>query len=461
MEQKPVLFLTNFHPFISRNIFDSGAVSRIAEGAEHVYVFVLKHKEEYLREKYEKDNITVIGVDLDAYITAPKEVQLRRIAELLLDTRTKRLHQMIYRSRGGSLLKYIAARITMYVGGHSTLIKRLFRSYVQRHYTTTPFDAYFTAHTPTRAVATDPFSPFDLLFLKAAVHAHVPTTAIIRSWDNFGTKEYLSVLPDSVIVQNEEMIREAMVLHDIPKDRIRIVGVPQFEYYTKYNPIPRDEFCHKLGLDSQKEIIMFSPAGDKFSNTDWQVCEILRMAIEEGKFIKPVQLLVRLHPMNPTNLEKCIPSPHVVIDDPRVALKGKTVKEAEMGFAEVNHLADTLAHSAVVLNVVSSLLIDAAVMKKPIVTVGFDGWEKNVPLVRSVLAEQSNEWMKVLLDKGLSPVAHDPEELIERINEYLENPEKDGSLREHFVAEHCWKLDGKAPERIAHFLLNPDAQNAY
>ncbi len=231
----------------------------------------------------------------------------------------------------------------------------------------------------------------------------------------------------------------------------RLVGVPQFEYYKKYTPISREAFCREMGLDPRKKIILFSPAGDKFSSTDWQICEILKRFNLEKRFVTDVQFLVRLHPMNFTTLTQFTPDDSFVIDNPNVSLKTHSQKESEMDMQNVNHLADSLAHADVVLNTISSLLIDAAIFDKPVVTVSFDGWEKDVPFVRSVLAEQSNEWMQVLLKKGLSPQARNQDELLAYTNAYLADPSIDSDTRTHFVQRHCWKLDGHAPERIAQY----------
>ena len=453
MENKPIIFVSNFHPFISRNVFDSGALAKIALEAKEVYVFVLKHKEEYLKERYEKGNMHIIGLDLESAINAPGEVRSRRIAELFLNTKTKHLHQKIYLSKHHNYFRYVFARMIMYLTGLLHPLRFLFRRYVLRNSIESPFDEYFVKYAPTFTLVTDPFSPYDTLFMKSARKTKTTLVAFIRSWDNFTTKEYLQVCPDRILAQNEETVEEGVKFHDLPHEYFRLVGVPQFEYYKKYTPISREEFCAKMGLDPKKKIILFSPAGDKFSSTDWQICEILKQFNQEGKFLAPVQFLVRLHPMNFTTLTQFTPDSSFVIDNPNVSLKTRAQKESEMDMQNVNHLADSLFHADVVLNTVSSLLIDAAIYDTPVVTVGFDGWEKNVPFVRSVFAEQSNEWMQVLLSKGLSPVAHNARELLDFTNAYLVDPTIDESTRAFFVEKHCWKLDGKAPERIAQYTL--------
>ncbi len=451
MQEKPTIFVSNFHPFISRNIFDSSALAKIAEGANEVIVFVLKHKEKYLKEKYETGNIKIIGLDLHEAIKTRREVLGSRIAEILLDTHTKKLHQKIYLEHDKKYLKYFLSRAVMATLAHSVLFKRFFRAMILRFNNVDVFGEYFKQYKPEITVSTDPFSPYDIIFMKNARQTNTKLIGLIRSWDNFTTKEYLQVKPDSVIVQNEEMITEGKTLHDL--DTFTIVGVPQFEYYLRYTPIDRESFCKRMHLDPKKRIVLFSPAGDKFTSTDWQICEILKQQQAEGKLPNDLQFLVRLHPMNGTDLSKFEPTENFVIDDPNSSYESGHAKESEMGVEHVNHLADSLHHSVLVLNSVSSLLIDAAILDKPVVTICFDGWEKNVPLTRSILTEQSNEWLQVLLNKGLSPKANNPEEMAVLMNQYLNDPTKDKDKRATFVQEHCFKLDGKAPERMAAAIL--------
>lgn len=451
--QKSVIFISNFHPFVSRNVFDSGTLKLIADSSDKVFIFVLKEKEEYFKEKYEGGNVHVVGVSLIDPINTRDEIISRRCAELLLNTHTKVLHQKIYRAKGGKLYRYWFARFTMMLTSLLPFLRRLARTFFVRAKGSEVFDTFFSEYTPELVFVTDPFSPYDTLLMKAARKHKTALRSLVRSWDNFTTKEYLQVVPDTIMVQNMEMIHEGVALHDLPEDRFRLVGVPQFEYYKRYIPVSREVFCARLGFDPSRSIILFSPAGDKFSFTDWQICELLKRAEAAGKFGKDVQFVVRLHPMNPADLSKFERNERFVIDDPRVSFKAESQKQAELDMSAVNHLADSLYHSDVVVNTVSSLIIDAAIFDTPIVTVGFDGWEKNVPFVKSVLAEQSNEWMQVLLAKGISPITKNIDELVNEINVYLSDPSRDKDKRERFVKEHCWKLDGKAHERIAECVL--------
>ncbi|HVM58916.1 MAG TPA: CDP-glycerol glycerophosphotransferase family protein [Candidatus Paceibacterota bacterium] len=440
---------------MTRNVLDAGVLDELREQAT-VTVFVPKEKEEYLRRLYGREGVRFVGLDLEPYIRGRRNTLFARVAEVLLDTRTKRNHQRAYAFAGGSRFKYLAARMTMTLFGHpplSWVAWPLFRSAELHLNNPDPFKEYF-AERPEVAFVTDPFDERDVLFWKSAKRAGVRDVVLVRSWDNLVNKTLMRVRPSKLIVQNEDMVEEAVRFHAIPRSRIKVGGVPQFEYYRRYTPTPREEFCKSMGIEPDKRIILFSPAGRKYTDTDWQICEILKQQIIHGELPSDAHVLVRLHPQNYTDLSQFVPDEHFTIEDPGVGLKTDRVKEVEFSRATVNHLADELYHCALVINVISSIMIDAAVFDRPTLTVGFDGWEKDVPFLRSIAREAGEEWLQVLFDTGVTPVARNQVELAELVREYLAHPEKDREVRARFVERHCAGLTGDSAARIARMVLS-------
>lgn len=456
MTEKPVIAIGNFHPFITRNILDAGVLDALKPQAQKIVIFVPKEKEEYLKGLYEKDNVEIIGINFDTHITSSANRLFSRVAELLLDTFTKRNHQKVYLAKTGKRLKYYAGRLVMLLTGHRPMMyiaQPLFRWLDYTFNNPDVFGPYLSSIQPDIAFVTDPFAEIDVLFAKSARKHAKKYVSMVRSWDNLSNKSLLRFIPDLFIVQNEVMKGEAVRYHLVPEKSIRISGVPQFEYYARYTPIGKQEFAAQMGLDPHKRYILYSPAGQKFIDTDWQVCEILKTLYKENKIPEDVQFLVRLHPQNFTDLSKFTPDENFVIEDPGVGFKTDRVKEIEMSRQNVNHLADELHHSAMIINVVSSIVIDAAVMDRPVITIGFNGWEKTVPFLKSVEREHGEEWIKVLFDTGVTPIVKNPDELALWINRYLENQNEGQGIRKKFVDEHCYKFDGKSHERIASFVI--------
>jgi CDP-glycerol glycerophosphotransferase (TagB/SpsB family) len=450
-----IIFLSSFHPFTTRNVLDAGVLEELAKRAQKVVVFVLKEKEEYLRGLYGSYNIDFIGVDIEVLVHNPRNVRFNRLAEILIDTRTKRNRQKANSLRTGKRAQYVLIRAAMFVCSRpplSWLLRPLLRWAEMRYNNPDPFAAYFAQYRPDVAFVTDPFDEHDILFWKSAKRAGVHDVVMVRSWDNLVNKTYFRVWPSLLIVQNEDMVSEAVRYHGISRKVIRTGGVPQFEYYRRYQPKSREDFCREMGIDPKKRIVLYSPAGKKYTDTDWQICEILKRQIAAGNLPDDVHVLVRLHPQNFTDLSLFVPDEHFTVEDPGVGMKTNRIKETEISRQMVDHLADELYHCALLINVISSILIDAAVFDKPTVTIGFDGWEKNVPFLKSLGRRAQEEWLQVLWDTGMTPIARNEGDLVRYINEYLAHPEKDRAIRTHFVERHCNGLRGDSAARIAEMI---------
>ncbi|NDJ76818.1 MAG: hypothetical protein GYB65_11210, partial [Chloroflexi bacterium] len=96
--------------------------------------------------------------------------------------------------------------------------------------------------------------------------------------------------------------------------------------------------------------------------------------------------------------------------------------------------------------------VDSAILDKPCVAVNYD-IPADMPQGRSVRRFYQRSDMQPIINSGGVRLAHTPDEAIELINAYLENPEKDFKGRTLIRDTDVGPLDGKAGERIADRLL--------
>lgn len=452
MERKITVFMSVFHPLVSRNILNSGVLSELIAGGARVVMFVPKTKERFYRDTY-GDRVEIEVFNFESYINE-KEKFFVNFAELLISTNVMRFRKLKIYEQSKNFLKYFYKRFVTALFGRSKLMKKLFRWLDLNFNNNNAFDIYYEKYNPNVVFSTNIFVVGDVMMLKSAKNRNVKTVGLVASWDNTTTKGLLRVIPDTLLVHNEIIKEEAINIQDIPERKIKTVGIAHFDSYKDYKPISREDFCKKMGIEFNKRIIVFSPAGNIFISTDWQICEILKRSIHLGEIPDDVVILVRVHPTNPTNFDKFNPDKNFVIDEPGVEFEGLGVRKKELDKNSQNHLLDTLFHADLIINVVSSMVIDAAVLDKPIITIGFDGWEKEVPFGSSVTRYHTDENMAKLLDIGGTAVVRNPEELIKQINLYLEHPEFDRDGRARIVEKQCWKLDGKSKIRVAEALLS-------
>ena len=142
--------------------------------------------------------------------------------------------------------------------------------------------------------------------------------------------------------------------------------------------------------------------------------------MESGAIAEPADLLIRLHPRDDArHYEKYAGRPHVVVEKPfrQTATRSGDGMDIDFMAENTRHLADTLHHSDVVLNVASTIAIEASIFDTPVINIGFDGQ----PGSNQALMEWhygSTHFQKVVRS-GAVRIAQSNGEMIDLINMYL------------------------------------------
>ena len=194
-------------------------------------------------------------------------------------------------------------------------------------------------------------------------------------------------------------------------------------------------------------MVLFAPMGRAFSGSDWEMIDLLHELMEK-KGVKDSQLLVRFQPNDFLDEEELRERPWLKYDMPGIRFGTVRGGDWDMGFPELAHLRDTLAYTSVLVSYASSMSIDAAIFGKPVINIVFE----IKPVVRMsespTLYYHTEHYKKALTSGGMRLVAS-KEELVKWLNAYLADPSLDRQTRERLVSEQCFRLDGRAGERIA------------
>jgi CDP-Glycerol:Poly(glycerophosphate) glycerophosphotransferase len=309
----------------------------------------------------------------------------------------------------------------------------------------------YGAHHPALVVAASPGLIFsEIPVLRVARRFGVPAMAVDLSWDNLTNKFFPPRQVDRLVLWNESMRGEAIALHGYDPDRVAVAGAPQFDSYFTESRTPREEFCRRVGLNPARRIITLATIPpSKFPHHAY-VIERLLEAIASGAIAAPSSLLIRLHPRDDLkHFERYAGLPHVVVEKAfrTTAARSSDGMDADFMIENTRHLADTLCHSDVVLNVASTLAIEAAIFDTPVINIGFDGQ----PGSNQALMEWhygSTHFQKVVRS-GAVRIAQSAGEMVDLINSYLAAPATDAEGRRRIVAEQCEFTDGRSAERVA------------
>lgn len=310
---------------------------------------------------------------------------------------------------------------------------------------------YFAKYKPDLVFYTTIYSK-DLCVEIAAKQHGVKACAFIVSWDNPTTKGPFPVRPDRAILWNTVMRDELMKYHGFPSDHLFVSGPPQFDIYTDPTPYAtREEFFRKWGLDPGKRLITYTTGTPGMLPFEHEIVELLYGKLKEGAFREPCQLMVRLHPKDEYEVYRRFENlPNLVLQT--AGRRGKTNDSWNPTREDMYGLAETMTYSDVVVNIASTITIDAACFDTPVVNLAFDGFSTK-PYEKSCKRYYSFNHYKKIVETGGITIADNLDETIKQIQRYLENPGLEAEGRKRIRDEQCFRLDGRSGERIGRYLI--------
>jgi hypothetical protein len=312
----------------------------------------------------------------------------------------------------------------------------------------------FDRHRPTLVAVSTPGLIFaEIPVLRTARRRGVRAMAVDLSWDNLTNKLFPIRRVDRLAVWNRTMKREAQELHGYGGGEIDVVGPPQFDRYFNGEPrSSRAEFCRRAGLDPARRILTLTTIPAEAYPRHDVVIDRLLDAMRSGAIAAPCDLLVRVHPRDDLRAYDCYAgTPRVVVEKPfRESARAGDGHSVDVTAENTRHLADTLYHSDVVLNVASTIAIEASIFDTPVVNIAFDQDHAEArPFLASPLRYYSYTHYQQIVRAGAVRIAKSAGEMVDLVNAYLADPSRDAEGRRRVVAEQCEFTDGRSAERLA------------
>ncbi len=298
-------------------------------------------------------------------------------------------------------------------------------------------------------------APMDAPLIRDAQARGIPTLCLVFSWDNLaGAKGLLPTRPDHLAVWNCLQWQEAIDLHFYRPEQVTVVGPTQFDLYQAPGTFDsREMFCRRLGLDPARKIVTVMVAGQRSSENTY-IIDMLLAARASGRLPADTQLVCRPHPRvrpekNRQAYARYAHRADVVLDVPDSYLDSVKWNPTR---AEMRHLANTLKHSDVIVNIASTVTIEAAICDTPVVNLGFSTLDPEK--FRRVIVERAWKYhYRYVRDSGSTIFAMDEEEAVAGVNRYLADPALHRPERKRLAEQLCEWLDGRSSERTAALIL--------
>lgn len=444
------IFITSLNPFVTRNILFTEVFSVLKSRPDiRLVIFCPDYKVDYFKKNFAAENVFIEGIK--PQVISLQDVVFRYLGGSLIDNRTRYIHQRRELLHDKNYFKFWFSRLLSKLS-RLVFIKKLVRVLDYLTISKKKFARFFDVYKPALVFGPDIYHDDDVHFMAEAKWRGIRTVGMVRSWDNITNKGFCRVKPDKLIVNNELIKAEAIEYCGIDPDNVFVAGMPQFDYYIKAPFSNREKFFTSLGFDPKKRLIMFSPHGNRFHDTDWHIMQILKEARMSGEIPENVQILVRFPPNDDVSLGDFVPDEYFHIDRPGKVFVEGVYRDKELDWDEMRHLADSLYYSELVITYNSSIIIDAAAFGKPAVGIAFDGWDKKPDIYRSIARFMEYDHTQHVIKTGGLQVVRKREELIEAVNAYLANPKLNQDGIRKILETQAWKYDGQAGARIANFI---------
>jgi hypothetical protein len=318
-------------------------------------------------------------------------------------------------------------------------------------------EAVFERHRPTLLVTSSPgLILAEVPLLRTAVRRGVFAMAVDPSWDNFTNKLLPVRRVNRLIVWNELMKQQAIDLHGYQPDEVRLAGVQQWDHYFRDGvPIGRDGFFKRIGADPARKLITVTTTPRELYAHHDHVLRVLIAAIRRGAFSRPTQVLVRLHPRDEmTHYADFEGVPEVILEKPfRQTVRAGDGLAVDITAESQQHLANTMRYTDVIVNVASTIAVEAAIFDTPVVNVAFDGEQASEFAKSARRYYQFTHYVNVTRHNAVR-VAWSPDELVQLVETYLQQPQLDADGRRRVAQEQCQFLDGRAAERVAAAIID-------
>lgn len=308
---------------------------------------------------------------------------------------------------------------------------------------------------PSLVVSTGPYQFNEPAVTAAAKAAGVPVVAYIPSFDNITTKNRLVPKYDAYIVWSQDQRRQLQDHYPHARHApVYAVGAPQYDVFFQDRFMQtRAEFCAGMGLREDRTLILYALGSPNLLKGEVDGAIEFAKWVVQGRF-GDAQLVVRPHPLfDNGELKKRLEGfgPRVVLQRP-FGLEAGAVRSQDA--EAIRQWVNSFRHADVVVNLSSTVAVDAALCDRPVVNLDYDPAPggPQTPLIRDI----NHVWCHFapVAQSGAVWLAQTPGELQRAVRTYLEHPELHREERRRMVEHVCGKADGHSGERWARAVLD-------
>jgi len=468
--QPKTIFIAVDQGFSIRYLLRTDVFAELKQAGHRLVILSPNHDEEYFVREFADENVFLepyrVG-EYERYFTRSRVQRfLKTLRDYSYDARYKcpmldhwyEEFRRSYRKAGPARRLYgLAAALGIGALRRSRTLRRALIGLESRMFTPNTHTDLFEKYKPDLLIAPSLGNlSHDRYVMREAKGHGVPVLAVILSWDNPTTKGLQGAVADRVVAWTEVMKDELVRFKDVPEDKIEVGGVAYYDAY--FRPDELKDFAwleKKFGLVPDRKLIFLCLMSPTQYGHNPEMIEILAEAVQEERFSRPAQVLIRPHPIYfrtesgaYVNQEEIAglfalrdKYEHVHFDFPEILSRGVSY---DMPAREMVKLGTILKYSSAVVCFYSSMMIEAALFDVPVINMGL--FEKNNIPMHTL--ETYNHIARILQTNGVRN-AYAKDELTSLVNAYFDDPSMDREGRQRIRDREAGPNPGRAGKHIA------------
>jgi CDP-glycerol glycerophosphotransferase (TagB/SpsB family) len=469
------VFIASDHGLGLIYFLQSDVVSTLINGGVEVIMLVDDQALPAIRERFQQPGLIFEGMRLQEcqhYLHTVSPVMQRWLDLLRWTGASRRINT---NAMDGNY-----NHITSGYTGYSRLVLPLIRSLVllmrrfrflrkwivrsQYRFTANIYDDLFEKYQPALVISRTPGWRLDRYVLREAAKRGIRTAAVIVGWDNPSSYTQNGAPVEHITCWSEIQKEELVLGSDWDPGRVNIGGVPAYDgYFQRSWLIPREEYYRMHALDPDRKLLAYACSFETLHPNFPNMQAIIDL-VNNDQLSEPCQLLIRFHPNhfipNSRFEEERLRTAEYVKDMPHVHIVEPVSLGGGMGHysgEDMPEKSSMMAWSDVFLTVYSTMVVETAIHDRPIISVTIDkpgGW--NMEDVYSLALTSIGDWPthQRFIQSGAGRVAVSQQQVRERIDFYLQNPQADAENRRRFIQDECTYTDGSSGRRTGEYLLS-------
>ena len=223
------------------------------------------------------------------------------------------------------------------------------------------------------------------LFAINAIESNVNVWITLNNWKDLYVNNFIPFIPNKIFSWNNAIIKEYLKRNmHLTQKNFSTVGNPAFDRFYKYKPkFSRSYYENKYGIQSKQPLILYTLLAPDVYSSELEIVKLIGNVIKRNypdKNDRPF-LLLRRNPMDEETLNE------EKIDDDIVFAEHyfEGSKEKAIFIQSIegeSEWLDLIYYSDIVVNVASTVTLEALMMKKPVINIEFNGNGDNEPLLK-------------------------------------------------------------------------------